>query len=337
MKRLCALALCVAFTGLLRAESFDLSGFSKLVEIRSSADSVAPGVVLTDFQVLVRLSADIEGFSYSDFRQDNGADLAFLDGDKNLLAHEIDTWNTEGESLVWVKIPAFQRGTKIYMVYGNAAYEPGGSAADTWSGYTGVWHMKEAEGTVEDATGNGLSATPSGARAQYNVGIDDGVVGMARKNGGNGGNALEDRAYLSVPNYDSFALADTFTVSGFFRIDGSGGWYRLFSRRGSDGGWGQEVYCNDAETVYVYGAGGPAPTVNVPGLGGGGRILRSLIPVRRAKSTPTALLSARSVSTRRRKMARRSRSAVRLPAMNGVSSAITTRCAFAPEIFPLTG
>jgi hypothetical protein len=92
---------------------------------------------------------------------------------------------------------------------------------------------------------------------------------MARKNGGNGGNATEDRAYLSVPNYDSFALADTFTVSGFFRIDGSGGWYRLFSRRGSDGGWGQEVYCNDAETVYVYGAGGPAPTVNVPGLVGG--------------------------------------------------------------------
>ena len=122
MKRLCALAFCVAFAGLLRAESFDLSGFSKLVEIRSSADSVAPGVVLTDFQVLVRLSADIEGFSYSDFRQDNGADLAFLDGDKNLLAHEIDTWNIEGESLVWVKIPAFQRGTKIYMVYGNAAY-----------------------------------------------------------------------------------------------------------------------------------------------------------------------------------------------------------------------
>lgn len=269
MKRLCALALSMALVGLLRADGFDISGFSKLVEIRSAFDSVAPGVVLTDFQVLVRLSSDIEGFSYSDFRQDNGADLAFLDGDKNLLAHEIDTWNTEGESLVWVKIPAFQRGTKIYMVYGNAAYEPSGSASDTWSGYTGVWHMKEAEGEVADATGHGLAATPSGARAAYNVGIPGGVVGMARKNGGNGGNATEDRAYLSVPNYDSFALADTFTASGFFRIDGSGGWYRLFSRRGSDGGWGQEVYCNDAETVYVYGAGGPTPTVNVPGLVGG--------------------------------------------------------------------
>ena len=119
MRRLFAFAFCAVLSCSLRAESFDLSGFSKLVEIRSSADSVAPGVVLTDFQVLVRLSADIEGFSYSDFRQDNGVDLAFLDGDKNLLAHEIDTWNTEGESLVWVKIPAFQRGTKIYMVYGS--------------------------------------------------------------------------------------------------------------------------------------------------------------------------------------------------------------------------
>ena len=120
MKRLCALALTLVLAGLLRADGFDISGFSKLIEIRSSVDSVAPGVVLNDFQALVRISTDIEGFSYSDFRQENGADLAFLDGDKNLLAHEIDTWNVEGESLVWVKIPSFRRGMKIYMVYGNA-------------------------------------------------------------------------------------------------------------------------------------------------------------------------------------------------------------------------
>ena len=54
MKRLCALALSMALVGLLRADGFDISGFSKLVEIRSAFDSVAPGVVLTDFQVLDR-------------------------------------------------------------------------------------------------------------------------------------------------------------------------------------------------------------------------------------------------------------------------------------------
>ena len=157
----------------------------------------------------------------------------------------------------------------LYIVYGNASYTKSFSAADVWSGYTGVWHMKEAEGVVSDATGHGLDATPTGGRAEHNVGIADGVVGMARKNGGNGGNAVEDHVYLSIPNYDSFALGATFTASGFFRINGSGGWYRLFSRRGPGGGWGQEVHCENAEKVYVYGADGDMSTVNIPGLEGG--------------------------------------------------------------------
>ena len=269
MKRFFILAAYAMLAGLLRAESFDVSGFAKMLEIRSSLNSVAPGVILSDFQALVRLSAEIEGFSYSDFLQENGADLAFLDADGNLLAHEIDTWNPQGESLVWVKIPAFQRGMKIYMVYGNASYAKSFSASDMWSGYTGVWHMNESEGVAADSTGHGLDATPMGERAEYNVGIPGGVVGMARKNGGNGGNAEADRVYLSIPNYDSFSLGDTFTASGFFRVNGSGGWYRLFSRRGPGGGWGQETYSENAEQVYVYGADGAMPTVNLPGLIGG--------------------------------------------------------------------
>ena len=232
------------------------------------AGSAPDGVVLSDFPALVRLSSSIEGFSYSDFRQGNGEDLAFLDASGNLLVHEIDTWNEDGESLVWVKIPRFMRGTKIYMVYGNSSYSGGASPAGVWNGFAGVWHMREASGVVADAAGNGLSATPSGARADSNVGIVDGVVGMARKNGGNGGNGAQDRAYLSIPAYDSLALGDTFTVSGFFRVEGSGGWYRLFSRVGAGGGWGQELLWSNAETVYVYGSGGPTPTVSVPGLVG---------------------------------------------------------------------
>ena len=69
--------------------------------------SIAQGISLADFPVLVRLSTAIDGFSYSDFQQQDGVDLAFLDARGNVLAHEIDTWNTDGESLVWVKVPAF--------------------------------------------------------------------------------------------------------------------------------------------------------------------------------------------------------------------------------------
>ena len=268
MKKPFILAVCAMTACLMQAAPLDVSGFSKSIVITVPPTSVAQGVLLPDFPALVRLSTAIEGFSYSDFRQQGGADLAFLDSRGNVLAHEIDTWDTEGESLVWVKVPAFTRSTRIYMVYGNAGYSSSVAATATWSGYAGVWHMREASGTVADATGHGLAATPSGARADHNVGISDGVVGMARKNGGNGGNGSGDRAYLSVPDYDSLNLGDTFTASGFFRVTGDGGWYRLFSRKTSSGGWGQETLWSDATTVYVYGASGASPTVSVPGLVG---------------------------------------------------------------------
>ena len=244
MKKLFAFAIGVTTACLLQAAPLDVSGFSKSIEITVPSTSIAQGVLLSDFPALVRLSTAIDGFSYSDFQQQGGADLAFLDSRGNVLAHEIDTWNIEGESLVWVKIPAFTRSTRIYMVYGNASYSSNVAATDTWSGFTGVWHMKEASGTVADATGHGLTATPSGSRAEYNVGISGGVVGMARQNGGNG--SFGEKAYLSIPNYDSYNLGDTFTASGFFRVTASGGWYRLFSRYTSSAGWGQETHSERA-------------------------------------------------------------------------------------------
>ena len=266
MKKLLTLAVCVTTVCLLQATPMDVSGFAKSIVITVPTTSIAQGVSLTDFPVLVRLSSAIDGFTYSDFRQQGGADLAFLDSRGNVLAHEIDTWNTDGESLVWVKVPAFSQSTRIYMVYGNASYSSSVAATDTWSGFTGVWHMREASGTVADATGHGLTATPSGSRAEYNIGISGGVVGMARQNGGNG--SFGDKAYLSVPNYDSYNLGDTFTASGFFRVTEAGGWYRLFSRKTSSGGWGQETHSERTKQVYVYGAPGEMPTVDVEGIVG---------------------------------------------------------------------
>ncbi|MBO7167028.1 MAG: DUF2341 domain-containing protein [Kiritimatiellae bacterium] len=266
MKKVLILALTALLAGGVYSDVFDTSGFSKMLEIKTSSSSMESNKYLNDFQALVRLSSQIEGFSYSDFKQSGGGDLAFLDEKGNLLAHEVDTWNTEGESLVWVKIPLLARDTKIYMVYGNASYS-NPSANETWNGYVGVWHMKEASGVVSDSTGNSLDAVPSGARAEYNVGTSNGVVGMARMNGATAVNSAENRAYLLIPNYDSFGLGDTFTVSGFFTIDGSSGWYRIFSRIANGGGWGQEVYCNNAEILYPYGANAaPDQLVTISGI-----------------------------------------------------------------------
>ncbi len=271
MKRvhsLLCLAAAFAITSGVASAAIDTSSFAKHLEVTVPAGSVPSGASLEGVPVLVRLSTDISGFDYDDFKQ-SGADLAFTDSRGNVLPHDVDTWNADGESLVWVRVPLLEAGAKLHVFYGSDTYSAS-SSAGVWSGYTGVWHMSEASGTVADATGNGLTATPSGARVAYNIGISDGVVGMARQNGGNAANSADDRAYLSVPSYDSLSLGDTFTASGFFRITGSSGWYRLFSRRSSsvEGGWGQEVNWSDASTVYVYGASGAAPTVTVPGIVG---------------------------------------------------------------------
>ncbi|MBR4937826.1 MAG: DUF2341 domain-containing protein, partial [Kiritimatiellae bacterium] len=245
----------------------DPSVFARSLRLTVPASSVPAGVTIGRFPALVRLSEKIDGFRYEDFMS-NGADLVFADESGRVLPHEIDIWNTEGESLVWVRVPALRAGGVFYAYWGGG--KSTAVPADVWSGFAGVWHMKEPSGVVSDSTGNGLDATPSGALAAKNIGIDDGAVGLARKNGGTGEDGVDVRAYLSIPNDEALRLGDTFTASGFFRVTATKGWYRLFSRCGSGitGGWGQEVHCDNAENVLVYGDAAEKPVLNIPGLVG---------------------------------------------------------------------
>ena len=150
--RLFLFAACVSAAFLLQAAPLDVSGFARSFDIVVPPTSVGEAVSLTDFPALVRLSTAIDGFSYSDFRQQDGGDLAFTDMAGEVIPHEIDTWNESGESLVWVKVPTLARCTVIRCYYGNSSYSSAVAATSVWSGFTGVWHMKEVSGTVADAT-----------------------------------------------------------------------------------------------------------------------------------------------------------------------------------------
>ena len=81
--RLFLFAACVSAAFLLQAAPLDVSGFSKSLTITVPDASVAQGVLLSDFPVLVRLSENIPGFLYSDFMQAGGGDLAFVDSEGN--------------------------------------------------------------------------------------------------------------------------------------------------------------------------------------------------------------------------------------------------------------
>ena len=76
---------------------------------------------LTNFPVLVRLSANSPvGFAYADCAS-GGADLAFTDAEGNAIPREIDTWNTSGELLVWVSVPVVTNGATFTMHYGDTS------------------------------------------------------------------------------------------------------------------------------------------------------------------------------------------------------------------------
>ena len=139
---------------------------------------------LTNFPVLVRLGPGITNFSYADFAGANGCDLRFSDASGSAeLNYEIDTWNTNGTSLVWVQVPALTNGGGIRAYWGNASAAGLGAPAYTtngavWGGvYAGVWHFSWVNGVpnLNDSgpnrwvSTNYAGAIPNGPGASSNV------------------------------------------------------------------------------------------------------------------------------------------------------------------------
>ena len=131
---------------------------------------------LTNFPALVRVSETLNEFSYSSCRLPQGGDLRFFDGNGRLLPSEVELWDTDGESLVWVKVPELAHGTVITARYGCASPDPM-TPSDVWDGhYLGVWHLGAGPdaATQPDSTSNGESFHIESA---YTDGVDSGVSG----------------------------------------------------------------------------------------------------------------------------------------------------------------
>ena len=127
---------------------------------------------LTDFQALIRLDDGRYGFKYADCAdQAAGTDMWFSSdaAGNNVLEREIDTWNPDGSSYIWVKIPSLAAGTEITMHWGDATKAQAAANTAVWTGYAGVWHMGKASGaeTEPDMTGHELHATPHASSFSY--------------------------------------------------------------------------------------------------------------------------------------------------------------------------
>ena len=150
------LAWCPVTTAITPATPFDPTGYRMYVTIDFTGYTGTE--TLFNFPALVKLGTHITGFSYSDLRSGSN-DVRIVDPKGLELSYEIDTWNTEGTSLLWVKIPLFTAGTQLKVYYSKAGVEAPAYRTDgsTWSeGYVATWHMKNK--WLTDASGNGNDA-----------------------------------------------------------------------------------------------------------------------------------------------------------------------------------
>ena len=230
-----------------------------------TVDGYAAGrPALEGFPVLVRISAGSpEGFAYDQLQSSaTGADLAFVDMDGGGLPFEIDTWDPSGESLVWVRLPSMENGTRFGMCWGSATSGKTVCADDPWSGWTGVWHLGETAGgatTVADSTANGLS----GSTVASSSSKTDGRIGRARHVTTDAQNnpGLDSGITVDLSDAAKRAAVDglgtEFTASMWVRVSADYNFFYLIGRKNADecDAWGVQTLNGTAGQIRLFSSG----------------------------------------------------------------------------------
>ena len=222
------------------------NGFEKTMEISIGEGMVSS--VLTNFQVLVRLSETRQsGFHYADCGE-KGADIRFTLPDGSLLAHEVDTWNTSGESLVWVNISNLTAATKFRMYWKPRQWVelPVVNPVSTWPKYAGVWHFNDTYPTnAADSSPNHYDAIATNATDTTQI---DGKVGKTFHHA--------SKTFFGIGIAPSLlggiAHRQNFTISGWMKADSSNCGYARLAYKGGYNipGWG--VNMQDKATQITF-------------------------------------------------------------------------------------
>lgn len=232
---------------------------------------------LQNFPLLVRLSSEkIDGFDYRSFQAD-GKDMQFTNEDGSVIyKHEIDTWNVNGESLVWVLVSELTKDTTICMNFCDESITEAPSYSldgSLWreAGYTAVWHLGDPDPTSPDAVGVSYDSSSNNLHATNGVEsvlVSDGAIGGARfigseaKSGG-----------LIVTNWTDIAFTNVFTVSTWIRHNGSASYDAIMTTKAGHtsggNGWGFGT-ANSYGTTYIYGTGASKFAIPTPGSSSGG-------------------------------------------------------------------
>ena len=132
------------------ATTIDPSDFEYSFEV--SFPGYAGTSTLENFPVLLRIPPGRSGFHYDKCMVAEGGDLRFADSNGNILASEVKSWDENGESFVWVKVPFLDRNTVIKGFYGCEC-PPFVDAEDIWSN-AGAAHSVDWVQATHDMVAN---------------------------------------------------------------------------------------------------------------------------------------------------------------------------------------
>ncbi len=133
------------------------------------------GEGLPYFPALVRIGPGLAGFDYSQLALTNGGDLSFADSSGTAaLPYEVNQWNTNGTSTVWVEVPLLSSNSSVWMYWGNASATNSLPGSNIWlnANYQIVYHLEQTNFPYLDSTGQ-YPATNGVAPLQTN-----GIIGM---------------------------------------------------------------------------------------------------------------------------------------------------------------
>ena len=187
--------LLAAVPSVLRAD-IDFSAFAHKAYITFSG--YEGETTLTNFPALVRLADGVGGFAHADCALAGGRDVRFSLGDGRELPSEVVSWNEDGTSEFYVRVPELAgKSTRIMVFWGSAAAPARDPRLKVWDrSYTGVYGMGDAGRALVDASSSDILGAVPGT-----VTDATGIVGTAK------GFAEANKTYYTVgmpqeiPNY----------------------------------------------------------------------------------------------------------------------------------------
>ena len=178
--------------------------------------------VLNNFPVLVVFSNNVNnsGFHYGYFATTNGYDLRFGTNSTpttNSLNYEIESWNPNGASYVWVQVPTIPTNGSgaIWANWGNTSASNQLACTTngaTWdSQFKAVWHLPN--GTV-------LSGTDSTTNANT-AGNSNGVTAVAGQVDGAANFVQGSSQYMDAGNKAAIEIAGPISIEAWVKYTGT--------------------------------------------------------------------------------------------------------------------